>query len=170
MQKIQPIVLDIRGFYHYAVRSDTKAATGADGDYVAPTIDANGDFRVHDSVLENTLEAILAKAAPVKTVSVMVNNQTIGGSALFTSGALDCSTVKHIGFSGSDTGGSSGNVSLLASATSSGTYIEIATGTYNSNTLTLPAISNLPFKFLKVAITNSSGGDVDYTLNAFLSS
>ena len=119
---------------------------------------------------EVLLTSILAKAAPVKTVSVMVNNETIGGSALFTSPALDCSTVKHIGFSGSDTGGSSGTVSLLASATSSGTYIEVATGTFNSSKLTLPPISNLPFKFLKVAITNDSAGNVDYTLNAFLSS
>ena len=79
------------------------------------------------------------------------------------------SVAKHIGFFGFDSSEASAGIEVLASDTSSGTYSSIQSGTYQSGVASIGALSNTPFKFLKIKITNSGGSSSDFTLRAAIS-
>ena len=79
------------------------------------------------------------------------------------------SIAKHIGFFGFDTAGASAAIDLLACDTSDGTYSGIQSGTYQSGVASIGSLSDTPFKFLKIKISNSSGSSNDFTLRASIS-
>ena len=135
--------------------------TGIDGDTNAMKIDL--------AALEVLQTSILAKLAPVKTTQVLFNAVSIADGANSTSSAIDMSVAKHIGFFGFDTAGASAAIDLLACDTSDGTYSGIQSGTYQSGVASIGSLSDTPFKFLKIKISNSSGSSNDFTLRAAIS-
>jgi len=122
------------------------------------------------AALEVLNTSILAKLAPVKTVTLSQDNVTIANSANNTSSAIDIRTVKHLGFSGSASSSGGGSMKILASSTSSGTYLEVGSGTFNSGALQAAAIPNAPYHYIKIQVINETGGSLDYTVSVFQSS
>ena len=158
-----------KGIPSLFLRQDSHSDLAADGDYMIPTIDANGDIRIHDAVSNAILDSILDKLAPVKTSSKVIDNVTIGDGGHHTSSSIDIRTVKHIGFGGADTG-SSGTVEIQASETTNGFFFVVSTGVFQSGVLEISPLQNTAYKFLKVKINNTGGSSSDYSVVIFLSS
>ena len=155
-----------------AILVDTSAAKVdlAAMEVLLTGIDADTDaMKVDLAALEVLQTSILAKLTPVKTTQVLFDGVSIADGADSTSSAIDVSTAKHIGFFGFDTAAASTAIDLLACDTSGGTYSGIESGTYQSGVASIGSLNNIPFKFLKIKITNSSGSTNDFTLKAAIS-
>jgi len=144
---------------------------------VSGTVTANlsaTDNAVLDSMatdlaaLEVLNTSILAKIQPTRDVVTIFNNATLGADATLPSSEIDMLNFRHIRIVGfSDEDDKTGQVQIHGATSSGGSFFDMgySGGTYSASIILVPTIENIPVRYIKLVVTDQTGGSSN--LNVF---
>ena len=114
--------------------------------------------------------SILAKIQPTRDVVTIFNNTSLGADATITSGEVDMLNFRHIRIVGfSDEDDKSGQIQIWGATSSGGTYFDMgfSSASYSSSAILVPTIENIPVRYIKLVITDQTGGSSNIILYGF---
>ena len=120
--------------------------------------------------LEVLNTSILAKIQPTRDVVTIFNNTSLGADATITSGEVDMLNFRHIRIVGfSDEDDKSGQIQIWGATSSGGTYFDMgfSSASYSSSAILVPTIENIPVRYIKLVITDQTGGSSNIILYGF---
>ena len=122
------------------------------------------------AALEVLNTSILAKIQPTRDVVTIFNNTSLGADATITSGEVDMLNFRHIRIVGfSDEDDKSGQIQIWGATSSGGTYFDMgfSSASYSSSAILVPTIENIPVRYIKLVITDQTGGSSNIILYGF---
>jgi hypothetical protein len=113
------------------------------------------------AALEVLQTSTLAKIQPTRDAITVFNNTSLGADATITSAEIDMLNFRHIRIVGfSDEDDKTGQVKIHGATSSGGSFFDMGyTGaTYSMSVVLVPTIENIPVRFIKLVVTDQTGG------------
>ena len=122
------------------------------------------------AALEVLNTSILAKIQPTRDVVTIFNNASLGADATLPSSEIDMLNFRHIRIVGfSDEDDKTGQVQIWGSTSSGGTYFDMgfSSANYSSSVILVPTIENIPVRYIKLVVTDQTGGSSNLNVYGF---